>query len=50
MFIISIKLYLRIYIIEFQFKKWFTFITKSEVPFLTKNNINNAINALLEII
>ena len=27
-----------------------TFVTISEVSFLTKNKINNAINALLEII
>ena len=35
---------------EISIEKAITFMTKSEVPFLTKNNINKAFNARLEII
>ena len=35
---------------EISIEKRYTFMTKSEVSFLAKNNINKAFNARLEII
>ena len=35
---------------KFQLKKRYTFMTKSEVPFLTKNNINNPFTPIFALV